>query len=59
MVMAKYSVLVPFRVSPEDALTLATAAKQHKLTRSDILRQLVRSLSKTALEEEIEPCQVC
>lgn len=56
--MAKYSVLVPFRVSTEDALTLATVAKQHKLTRSDILRQLVRSLSKTALEEEIEPCQV-
>ncbi len=57
--MAHLTVFVPFRVSPDEATALTAAAKSQRTTRSNVLRQLVHSLSsKTQAEEKIEPCQV-
>ncbi len=44
--MANLSVFVPLRVSPNDALTLQKAATAQNLTRSAVLRRLIRSLDK-------------
>lgn len=40
----KLSVFVPLRVAPSDAIALNEAAKSRNLARSELLRELIRSL---------------
>lgn len=40
----KLSVFVPLRVAPSDAIVLNEAAKSRNLARSELLRELIRSL---------------
>ncbi len=49
--MATLTVFVPLRVSSSDAITLETAARSQQLTRSAVLRTLIRSID-TATKQE-------
>lgn len=47
----KLSVWYPLRLAPSDAAALDEAAKMRNLKRSEVLRSLIRSLNKPAIEK--------
>lgn len=51
--MAK--VYTPFRVEPDQALLLEQVARDRGVSRSEVLRELIRSLASTATQESESP----
>ncbi len=52
--MAQLTVLVPFRVSPEDATVLDAEVQSQQSTRSNILRTFIRSLDTATKQEALQ-----
>ncbi len=52
----KLSVYFPVRIAPTDAITLDRVAKSRNLPRSEILRELIRSLSFEKPESSTSEC---
>ena len=55
--MVKLNIFVPLRVSPDDALVLQKAANSQKVTRSTVLRQLIRALDEPRSSGSSNPQQ--
>ena len=54
----KLSVFVPLRVAPSDALALNEVAKSRNVARSELIRELIRSLNASQRQCEYTSSKV-